>query len=319
MLIIKNRTPLHPHIQSFCLFILIICFILPQSELYARNKQTPKEYIQKYKDLAIKEMKRTGIPASITLAQGLLESNSGNSRLARHANNHFGIKCHDSWNGSTFFKDDDREDECFRSYGSVYQSYKDHSKFLTSAPRYEFLFDYKVTRYQKWAYGLKKAGYATDPTYARRLIELIKRYELYRYDRKTSSGSYAHIYSHEINKVNHRKYIKAKEGDTYRELAKKFNMMPWEIYTYNDLPKDADITSGQRIFIQPKRNKASEGNKYHIVEDKETMYTISQKYGIKLDKLYKRNSLERGDTIQAGYTLYLRGYKEGFFKRLFGN
>ena len=162
----------------------------PVKPLRTLNAQ---QYIKEYKDLAIQEMNRTGIPASITLAQGILESDYGNSRLATEGNNHFGIKCHSDWNGKRIYHDDDRKNECFRKYASNYQSYKDHSRFLTSSRRYAFLFDYDRTDYKKWARGLKKAGYATSPTYASKLINLIERYQLHQYDENRYSSHFLFI------------------------------------------------------------------------------------------------------------------------------
>jgi len=149
---------------------------------------TTEEYIEKYKDVAIKKMKEYHIPASITLAQGILESGSGNSRLARKANNHFGIKCHKDWNGKKFYMDDDERHECFRKYHNPAESYRDHSLFLTQKGRYAFLFDYDITDYKSWAYGLKKAGYATNPKYPKLLIGIIERYNLSQYDTGGKKG-----------------------------------------------------------------------------------------------------------------------------------
>ena len=138
------------------------------------KRMSSQDYIARYKDDAIRDMQKTGVPASITLAQGMYESENGNSRLAREANNHFGIKCHKEWSGPTFIKDDDTKNECFRKYETVLESYDDHSNFLRTRERYRFLFDYEITDYKKWAYGLKKAGYATNPEYANKLIRIIE-------------------------------------------------------------------------------------------------------------------------------------------------
>ncbi len=270
------------------------------------------DYIKQYKDLAIKEMKRSNIPASITLAQGILESDNGNSTLARKANNHFGIKCH-NWKGRKIYHDDDKKDDCFRKYKSVYESFKDHSDFITGSPRYNSLFDLKPTDYKGWARGLKKAGYATNPKYAKLLINLIEKYKLHQYDKGNKQVAYSGNSleaDRKIYKKNGVKYIIAKEGDNYRELAKKMEMMLWEIYKYNDLPRDASITPGQTIYIQPKRNKAARGNNYHVVKKGETMYTISQKYAIKLKKLYKKNNMESGQIPAPGQKLWLRKNKK---------
>ena len=169
------------------LFIYIFVFVallLPG----VSNAQTAQEkYISTYADLAVQEMYRSGVPASITLAQGMLESGNGRSELAQKSNNHFGIKCHNNWSGERVYHDDDAKGECFRKYSHPYQSYRDHSDFLRYRDRYKFLFDLKTTDYKGWAYGLKQAGYATDPNYATKLIKIIEDYKLYQYDTKTAS------------------------------------------------------------------------------------------------------------------------------------
>lgn len=161
---------------------ILIVFCTTSVILLAQSKSR-SQYIEEYHELAIKEMNRVGIPASITLAQGMLESGNGNSTLARKSNNHFGIKCHNDWKGKRVYHDDDRKGECFRKYKTVYQSYIDHSDFLTGKQRYASLFELKTTDYKGWAKGLKKAGYATDPKYAHRLIEIIEENNLDRFDR----------------------------------------------------------------------------------------------------------------------------------------
>ncbi|HEX6915029.1 MAG TPA: glucosaminidase domain-containing protein, partial [Chitinophagaceae bacterium] len=157
--------------------VLVFCLVV--SGAFAQDKV--EEYIRTYQELAIKEMLRTGVPAAITLAQGILESQSGESDLARKSNNHFGIKCKNDWTGATVYHDDDARGECFRSYDNAEQSYRDHSDFLKSRPHYTFLFSLDPTDFEGWAKGLKKAGYATSPTYADRLIGLIRRYNLQEY------------------------------------------------------------------------------------------------------------------------------------------
>lgn len=284
-----------------------------------------QQYIKEYKDLAIQEMNRTGIPASITLAQGILESDYGNSRLATDGNNHFGIKCHGDWNGKKIYHDDDRKNECFRRYQDVYQSYKDHSKFLTSSQRYAFLFDYDRTDYKKWAKGLKKAGYATSSTYSSKLINLIERYQLDQYDENRYSSHYASnsersglgdvdnfqisAEKHTVRLRNRIDYIKVKEGDTFKSLNEEFNMLPWELKKYNELDDDASLEPGQILYLQPKRNKAEKGYDVHVVKEGETMYSISQHYGIKLDKLYEKNRMEKGEEPETGKKLWLRKKK----------
>jgi len=303
----------------FILSINLYCFSYGQHS-------TPREYIEKYKDIAIKEMKRTGIPASITLAQGMLESDNGNSRLARKANNHFGIKCHDDWKGPKIKHNDDKRKECFRKYGSAKESYKDHSDFLVNGNRYNFLFNYKSTDYVSWAKGLQKAGYATYRKYAKKLIEIIEKYELYEYDtgkkkekkerkqkskkEKKKKGVRAYQSTPDVNREvyvnNGTNYIIAKQGDTYRSIADEFGTIENMLYKFNDLPKNAPITPGQRIYVKPKRNTAEKKFDFHYVKEGETMYTISQKYAIKIKKLYELNNIKQGSKLSNGQKLKLR-------------
>ncbi|MGM0496548.1 MAG: glucosaminidase domain-containing protein [Bacteroidota bacterium] len=313
--------------------ILSSCSLTRRTTDETRDNKEPSskgvEYIKDYKDLAIREMKRTGIPASITLAQGMLESDYGNSTLARNAKNHFGIKCHNLWKGPRVYHDDDRKAECFRKYNDVYESYEDHSKFLTQTSRYEFLFDYKPTQYKAWAKGLKKAGYATSRTYSKKLIELIERYKLYRFDSpegrdvasseetfSRSSENLGNVDDFEISHPGHTvrmknriDYIIVKKGDTFDSLNEELEMLPWELRKYNDLEEDSELEPGQVLYLQPKRNKAAVGNNYHIVKEGDTMHSISQLYGIKLEKLYKKNNMEEGDEIEPGKKLWLRSQK----------
>lgn len=285
----------------------------------AEYRISREEYIDKYKDEAIKEMHAHGIPASITLAQGILESADGNSPLARYANNHFGIKCHSGWKGATFYQDDDAKNECFRKYYDVYDSYRDHSLFLTTRSRYAFLFDLKPTDYKGWALGLKKAGYATHPKYAQMLIELIEANRLYEFDRlneipvkrqkeqvaqrkvKTVKAPRSISYNNDI------KYIIVKAGDTPAKIADDFEMGLWQIYKYNDLSKNSVLREGDILYLQPKRGKAK--TEYHIVKKGETVYSISQHHGIKLRKLYQYNNISPDKTLQPGVKLYLRKRK----------
>lgn len=302
--------------NKFFLAIFILNVLLTKN-IFAQ-RYTREEYINQYKDIAIKEMKRTGVPASITLAQGILESNHGNSTLAKKANNHFGIKCHDDWKGPSIKHNDDKRKECFRKYRNANESFKDHSDFLVKGSRYDFLFKLKQTDYVGWAKGLQKAGYATNKKYAKNLIKIIEEYQLYQYDdfkrKEKNKDEKAYIVDKEntinINREiylnNNVKYIIAKSGDTYKDLALKCNMMPWEIYKYNDLPDDANIAPGQKIYIQPKKNKAERGKSYHTVVSGETMYTISQKYAIKLKKLYKLNDIPNGTPLETGQKIKIR-------------
>ena len=305
-------------ISSF-IFFSIVSISFGQS----RNAKA-EAYIKKYRDLAIKEMKRTGIPASITLAQGILESNSGQSRLAVKGNNHFGIKCHSEWKGRKIIHDDDKKNECFRKYRSAYDSYKDHSDFIKKGQRYAFLFEYKTTDYKSWAKGLKKANYATEKRYAELLIGIIENYELCKYDSKKYKKKskekkpkpkqeladvdnfIINPFKDEIQERNRIDFIVVKKGDTFYGIAKKFDVLLWQLYKYNELEEDAILKPGQIIYLQPKRNKAEAGNKYHTVQKGETMYDISQLYGVKLKKLYKKNNMRLKDKAVAGQKISLR-------------
>lgn len=307
------------------LIVLLLALSFPAVMLYAQpaeKKNTPDEYIALYKDDAIREMQLFHVPASITLAQGMLESDNGNSALAVYANNHFGIKCHKEWTGETYTQDDDTKDECFRKYGAVYDSYVDHSEFLKTRPRYASLFELKMTDYVGWAKGLKSAGYATDPKYADRLIDLIERYKLNEYDKLeglppiaaepqktegTKTVAANGMNRREIYLNNNRKYIVAKQGDTFMKLAQELEMGVWQLYKYNDMNKDSSLKQGQMLYLQPKRNKCSDDKCQ--VRPGETMHDISQKYGVKLRKLYLYNNMEPGTQPKAGQVIYLRKAK----------
>ncbi len=298
-----------------------------------------KQYIETYQDLAIKEMKRTGVPASITIAQALLESDNGNSTLARTAKNHFGIKCHSSWKGASVRHDDDRRQECFRKYRSVYESYRDHSDFLVGGRRYQFLFDLKLNDYKGWAKGLQKAGYATSRTYARLLIKIIEDNQLYVLDQgvrrpnaiadvtQTKSWSQGaaepqnegladvdeftiRMGAGRVKTRNRIDYITVRKGETLKSLTETFDKLSWELPRYNDLSPGTPLEPGQIIYLQPKRNRAEVGNDFHTIKKGETMYGISQKYGIKLDKLYEKNNMPKGTEPQIGTKLWLRKRKQ---------
>jgi hypothetical protein len=235
------------------------------------QKMTREDYIVMYRDLAIEEMVRSGIPASITLAQGMLESDNGNSTLARRANNHFGIKCH-GWKGKRITHDDDEKNECFRKYKTVHESYADHTDFLMGSPRYSSLFELEPTDYKGWAKGLKKAGYATSSSYADLLIRIIEENDLHQFD--TGKGWPAELASRERKELadidnleievgkrrilvrNRINYIIVKEGDTYQSLTREMDMMPFELAKYNEIPRDSRLVKGQVLYLQPKRNSA---------------------------------------------------------------
>lgn len=306
-------------------FIFLFALLMAFSGLSAQpaeRKQTPADYIEKYKEDAVREMHMYKVPASITLAQGMLESDNGNSALAVYANNHFGIKCHREWTGETYVQNDDDTNECFRKYVSVYDSYVDHSQFLKTRDRYAFLFDLKLNDYKGWARGLKQAGYATDPRYADRLIDIIERYKLNELDKedglpvattlvnKDQNGNgtvSTTIQRREIFMNNNIKYVVVKPGDSFMKIAQELDMGVWQLYKYNELSKGAVLTSGQTLYIQPKRKQAKEET--HTVKPGESMYSISQQYGIKVKYLYKLNKMAPGTQPKAGEVLLLRKKK----------
>jgi LysM repeat protein len=283
----------------------------------AEKNFTRNQYINMYSEEAIDQMIKYKIPASITLAQGVLESSNGNSVLAKYSNNHFGIKCH-GWNGEKSYHDDDKKNECFRKYNSAYQSFEDHSIFLTQHKRYSMLFDLNIHDYKNWAKGLKKAGYATNPKYADLLIKIIEANELYQYDKpfelaeNRSSNSvrtkhsvseikqYKHVIKVHDNNI---KYIIINNNDTYYKIAKEFEMGLWQIYKYNDLNKNDILQYGDIIFLQPKRNKSK--SLIHLFKKGDSMKSISQLYGIKLKKLYKKNKIPFGTDPKIGDKIYL--------------
>ena len=262
-----------------------------------------KEYIEKYSSLAVKQMHQYKIPASITLAQGILESNNGNSRLATKANNHFGIKCH-GWEGKKIFADDDKKNECFRKYKNILESFVDHSLFLTKYSRYEFLFEYKTTDYKSWARGLKKAGYATNNKYPELLIKIIEENKLYQFDSKKIDKNLIvdnrNIYMHP-NKI---KYVVSKNQESYKTIAKNLNIKLKLILKYNDDDNLSLLNKGTKVFIQPKRNRSKQ--RIHVVKKGEDLRTISQTYGVKMKSLKKRNELILKNSLNNGDKLRLR-------------
>ncbi|NJK98956.1 MAG: LysM peptidoglycan-binding domain-containing protein [Bacteroidales bacterium] len=311
--------------MKILLYILLFSFLSLNSFSQKTNRITPAEYIKTYKDIAIEEMHRSGIPASITLAQGMLESENGNSSLAKEGKNHFGIKCHD-WTGGKIYRDDDEKNECFRKYKSEYESFKDHTDFLKGRSRYSFLFEYSSTDYKNWAQGLKKAGYATNPSYSQLLIKLIEGNKLYAYDqelllinllfstRKNIPANLLYrmiillfaLASHEIFYRNRIQYIVVKDGDTFGKLADELELMRWELPKYNDLPANPELKAGDILYIQPKRNRASRGHDMHVVKEGETMRDISQLYGVKLSRLYKFNCMDESSKLKVGDEINLR-------------
>lgn len=345
--------------HTYIIFILGLILTF-QSQSVRAQETTPEQYIQTFKDIAILEMHTYKIPASITLAQGILESGNGNSKLAKEANNHFGIKCHKDWEGGKFYQDDDEKDECFRVYDNPEESYKDHSLFLSKKQRYAFLFEYKTDDYKAWAKGLKKAGYATNPKYPTLLVNLIERYDLSQYDKISPKDHKKTVEAAGKRDVAKNKNVKGKEKPVSQDKVqekKKNKNSDWELdsiadpdkltlpaagrqtvlfhnikyveyqkndnldkissetgidikllYKYNDVTQDTKLIKGDKIFLQPKRSKGT--TKLHIVKGNETLWEISQRYGIRLKSLYKRNHIPVGtQKVKAGTKLWLQGKK----------
>lgn len=280
------------------IFWLTCCLTL-SSVLYAQKNSAYQQYIDKYKDAAVEQMRRHHIPASITLAQALLESGAGTSYLAVQANNHFGIKVGMNWNGPYVTRDDDRKDEKFRKYKHVSDSYEDHSLFLQQN-RYKRLFDLNPLDYKAWARGLKACGYATSPTYAERLIKIIETYELSDLDedrfglrkkKKYVEPEYTRPLRHSVRTVNGIQCITAREGDTWDALAKETKIAKKKLLKFNEVDEDFTPQAGMNIFLDKKAKKADAEYKHywHKVKQGESMYSISQFYGVRLANLYKMN------------------------------
>lgn len=304
---------------------LIAIFVLVA--LYSTSQITRKQYIERWQLLAIEEMNRSGIPASITMAQGILESGNGNSELARKSNNHFGIKCKKSWKGKKVYYDDDAKNECFRKYRSVEDSYIDHTDFLMSNPRYGSLFSLKTTDYKGWARGLKKAGYATARDYDKRLIKIIEDNKLYRLDKKIrfdelavfeqktvstkskpNSLTLTHYQTHKVHKVNGIKAVVTRSNDTYEMLAQELGIGDWELYKFNDQSAGYRPVANEVVYIKAKKRK-SKTQASHKVEAGETMHYLSQRYGIKLKSLYRLNKTKAGREPKPGTVVYLQKIK----------
>ena len=285
--------------------LCILCCLLAQGQV--RNKQY-EAYIKKSRDIAVEEMRKYHIPASITLAQGLLESGAGQSTLARKSNNHFGIKCGSDWDGKSVRYDDDARNECFRAYKHPKQSYEDHSKFLASRSRYAFLFKLKITDYKGWAKGLKKAGYATDRRYAQRLIDIIELYDLHQYDTKKGlKWMKDNPNPHQPYIANGLVYIVVRPGDTWKSISKEFDVSRKKLRKYNDLYKGYVLQPGDILYLEKKNRKADKEHVVHVLRAGESMYSISQKYGIRLKNLYKRNKMEPDSPApEVGTILRLR-------------
>lgn len=294
-----------PH-KSF--FLIFCCLLSLPATAQTRWNAQYQQYIDKWSGVAVEQMQRYKIPASITLAQGLLESGAGQSELARKGNNHFGIKCHNGWTGPTMYRDDDQRNDCFRVYGSARESYEDHSRFLSGGQRYRSLFSLKPTDYKGWARGLKAAGYATNPKYAQRLIDIIEVYKLYEYDNGRGGSLPTDDFGRTFFIFNDRLYIIARRGDTFRSLAEETGISRRKLAKYNERDKDDVLQDGEIVWLKKKARKAPKEykNRPHVVQPGESMYSISQFYGIRLKNLYKMNDLSPDATIRVGDQLRLR-------------
>lgn len=304
-------------ILLFSFSIILRIWAQPVPTVAFPFKMTVDQYVEKYAPLAVEEMHRSRIPASITLAQGLLESGNGNSRLAMVANNHFGIKCKNTWTGETLNEDDDAPQECFRKYPSALDSYKDHSDFLMKGPRYAFLFDLESTDYKNWALGLRKAGYATNPRYGEILIATIEKNNLQRFDliRPDQQQIIEIAQEKKEEKAEHRNLVVnnipavvAKRNDSYAGIALENDMRVWQIYKYNDLNKTDSLRAGDTIYLKPKNYKGL--TETVVVSGNDMMHTLSQRYAVKLSRLLKYNGMKEGQQPAGGETVYLRGKRK---------
>lgn len=319
-------------LHTFVCILFSLCF----SPAAAQRSPQFEAYIEQFAPIAVSEMQVHGIPASITLAQGLLESGAGTSRLARLGNNHFGIKAASDWQGPFMTKDDDAQNERFRIYTDAAQSYADHSLFLRNRSRYASLFSLPLTDYKAWAHGLKAAGYATSPTYAQRLIELIETYNLARFDKAsdatpqaTAPTSAAQVTMvptatpvqvapiatpsstpspSRIYRENGAYYVIAQVGDTYKSIAQRWNVREGSLRRYNEQRKGYEPRAGERIYLVQKKSRADKRfkNRTHIIQQGETLHAIAQYYAIRTRSLYKLNRLPESYVPSVGDRLRLR-------------
>ena len=305
-------------------YLIIYLLTIPFTALAQSPNAAYRAYIEKYAWMAVEQMHRHDIPASITLAQGLLESGAGRSTLATQANNHFGIKTGGSWSGPYVLRDDDMPNEKFRKYRSAADSYEDHSLFLKQ-PRYRRLFDLRITDYKGWARGLKACGYATSPTYADNLIRIIELYQLYDYDsgkghhgkksaierhvsQITSDDASNFFSNHPVGTNNGNYYIRIQEGDNLKTISKAVGISQRKLRSYNDLPKYQPLRPGSILYLKSKHRRADRAFKHHphTLQQGQSLYDVSQMYGIKLKSLYKLNHFAPDYTPRAGEQIRVR-------------
>lgn len=311
-------------------YLLLSLVLVVSLFAVAAGDDFKQAYINKYSSIAVSEMKRSGVPASITLAQGMLESNYGRSALTVKGNNHFGIKCHRDWKGKKMYHDDDAKGECFRVYPNDEASFRDHSDFLRYQSRYKSLFDLDITDYKGWAKGLKAAGYATDPAYAQKLIKVIEENHLYRFDRdvrvsvekpreieqprKVANAAQKYHESVEIAlsrplyEQNGVPFVYAMAGETYQSIAANYGLFADELLHYNDLRRSEPLKEGDLVYIKAKKKKAAKGvDKYIVGPDEQiTVRDICQRYGVKLQSVLKLNDMKSDTALQEGDTIKLR-------------
>ena len=302
-------------IRFIILSLLTVYLIALPTQAYGQHKLAAyQKYIKTYGTLAIKQQTQYKIPASITLAQGLLESGAGQSDLARRSNNHFGIKCHERKNAQNYH-DNHLRGEYLRKYSTVEQSYTDHSKFLAERPRYASLFKLRITDYKGWAKGLQKCGYATDRAYANKLIKVIEDYELYRYDRmkvvkKTTKRTITQPKpaqpAYQVYRTHGLIYVYAQENDDFDHIAASLGFSPRKLKKYNEVPEDFPLEKGDIVYLEKKKKKADKPYEQHVVQVGESMHGIAQKYGIQIKSLYKMNKKSADYIPMEGDVLKLR-------------
>lgn len=289
-------------------FLLVSCSVTKQTAvpISTAGKDAYSAYIARYSDMAVDQMKQYGIPASITLAQGLLESDAGRSTLASKCNNHFGIKCHNDWKGRKMYHDDDERQECFRCYGSPEDSYRDHSLFLVNGARYKDLFKLGATDYKGWAKGLKAAGYATSPTYAQKLIELIERYGLDRYDTRNGVRLKPGQLPHQPLLVNGQRCVRLREGETLKDIAREYGMQLRLLRRFNEVDRKFTPPVGTLIYLERKKSRADREHRTYVVRKGDSLWSISQQFGVRMNSLASRNRLGDDNPLTVGMTLVLR-------------
>ncbi len=331
-----------PKKHAFLLFFALLLSLAAAAKSPVR--QTREEYIDRYKSLAIDHMERYGIPASISMAQGILESDCGNSRLAQLSNNHFGIKCKNNWQGERVYYDDDAKGECFRAYDRPEDSWEDHAEFLDRQPRYDSLFVYASDDYKSWARGLKACGYATDPSYTRRLIRIIEENKLYLLDREGGAALYADATDHTpsdewfaaqsnveevtvaqggIDLDNYRVSVKKHNGygvyrtngvlyvvagadDSYETIGRAFRISAGTLRKFNDVAPDTPLIEGELVYLGRKQKAWTGEATTHTVREGETIWSVAQHYGLRAKSLRKLNRYGRGDELLAGAVIRIQ-------------